>query len=69
MQIMLKTDVVFYAIFHVEHIMSSTHVVYGSALLLDERWSSFLPKKSSLSHHHATTEQNNMLKESTIIEQ
>ena len=47
MHIMIKTDVVFYAIFHVEHIMSSTHVVCGSALLLDERWSSFLPKKSS----------------------
>ena len=66
---MLKTDVVFYALFHVEHNMSSTHIVCASALFLDERWSSFLLEKSYLSPHHETTQQNNMVKESTIIEQ
>ena len=63
--IILKTDVVFCAIFHVEHIMSSTHIVCGSALLL-ERWSSYSAKKviSLSSSFNNPTKQ--LEKESTI---
>ena len=50
MNIILKTDVVLYAIFHVEHIVSSTHISMWqcSAPLSRKRWSfSYSAKKKS----------------------